>query len=96
MRKVDTNIPIINNSSGNHDLEIAYILQSLKRKGKIYVPVNASEIKLRRLINMGVEVISVGKDLQVCGQIAQKMTKEIKGEYISPSSNFIKPRFNFC
>ena len=87
IRKVDTNIPIITNSAGNHGLGIAYILWSLKRKGKIYVPVNASEIKLRRLINMGVEVIPVGKDLYECGQIAQKMAKEINGEYISPYSN---------
>ena len=36
---------------------------------------------------MGVEVIPVGKDLYECGQIAQKMAKEINGAYISPYSN---------
>ena len=58
-----------------------------KRKDLCTCTVNASEIKLRRLINMGVEVIPVGKDLYECGQIAQKMAKEINGEYISPYSN---------
>ena len=87
IRKIEPNVPIITNSAGNHGLGIAYILWSLKRKGKIYVPVNASEIKLRRLINMGVEVIPVGKDLYECGEMAQKMAKEIKGAYISPYSN---------
>ena len=60
------------------------------------MPVIAFEIKLRRLINMGVEVIPAGKDLYESGQIAQKMTKEKNGEYISQYYNVIRPRFNCC
>ena len=87
IRKIESNIPIITNSAGNHGLGIAYILWNQGRKGKIFVPVNASEIKLRRLINFGVEVIPVGKDLYECGQNAIKIAKEINGAYISPYSN---------
>lgn len=87
IRKIDKNTTIVTNSAGNHGLGIAYVLWKLGRKGKIFVPVNASEIKLRRLINMGVEVIPVGKDLYECGEIAKKVAKEINGAYISPYSN---------
>lgn len=86
IRKIDKNIPIITNSAGNHGLAIAYTLQRLNRKGKIFVPENASELKLRRLINMGAEVIPVGKDLYKCGENAKKVAKEIGGAYISPFS----------
>lgn len=87
IRKIDKDVTIVTNSAGNHGLGIAYVLWKLGRKGKIFVPVNASEIKLRRLINMGVEVIPVGKDVYECGEIAKKVAKEINGVYISPYSN---------
>lgn len=86
IRKLDPNITVVTNSAGNHGLAIAYTLWKMGRKGKIFVPVNASEIKLKRLINMGVEVIPVGKDLYECGEIAKKVAKEINGVYISPFS----------
>lgn len=86
IRKIDENIPVITNSAGNHGLAIAYTLQRLNRKGKIFVPENASELKLRRLINMGAEVIPVGKDLYNCGENAKKVAKEIGGAYVSPFS----------
>lgn len=86
IRKIDENIPVITNSAGNHGLAIAYTLQRMNRKGKIFVPENASELKLRRLINMGAEVIPVGKDLYKCGENAKKVAKEIGGTYISPFS----------
>lgn len=86
IRKIDENIPVITNSAGNHGLAIAYTLQRLNRKGKIFVPENASELKLRRLINMGAEVIPVGKDLYKCGENAKKVAKEIGGAYVSPFS----------
>ncbi len=78
IRKIDKDIPIVTNSAGNHGLGMAYVLWKLGRKGKIFVPVNASEIKLRRLINMGVEVIPVGKDVYECGEISKKVAKEIR------------------
>lgn len=87
IRKLDKDITIVTNSAGNHGLGMAYVIWKLGRKGKIFVPVNASEIKLRRLINMGVEVIPVGKDVYECGEIAKKVAKEINGVYISPYSN---------
>ena len=86
IRKIDENIPVITNSAGNHGLAIAYTLQRLNRKGKIFVPENASELKLRRLINMGAEVNPVGKDLYKCGENAKKVAKEIGGAYVSPFS----------
>lgn len=86
IRKIDEKVPIVTNSAGNHGLAIAYTLQRLKRKGKIFVPENASELKLRRLINMGAEVIPVGKDLYKCGENAKKVAQEIGGAYISPFS----------
>lgn len=86
IRKIDKDTPIITNSAGNHGLAIAYVLQKLNRKGTIFVPENASELKLRRLINMGVEVNPVGKDLYECGENAKKFAKDINGAYISPFS----------
>lgn len=86
IRKIDEYIPVITNSAGNHGLAIAYTLQKLNRKGKIFVPENASELKLRRLINMGAEVILVGKDLYNCGENAKKVAREIGGAYVSPFS----------
>lgn len=86
IRKIDEKVPIVTNSAGNHGLAIAYTLQRLKRKGKIFVPENASELKLRRLINMEAEVIPVGKDLYKCGENAKKVAQEIGGAYISPFS----------
>lgn len=84
IRKIDKNKVILTNSAGNHGLAIAYTLKRLNRKGKIFVPENASELKLRRLINMGAEVVPVGKDLYSCGENAKNVAKKIGGAYISP------------
>lgn len=86
IRKIDSKIPILTNSAGNHGLAVAYTLQKLKRKGTIFVPENASELKLRRLINMGANVNPIGKDLYNCGEIAKNNAKKIGGKYISPYS----------
>ncbi|MFO0002217.1 MAG: pyridoxal-phosphate dependent enzyme, partial [bacterium] len=52
-RKIDPSLPLVTASAGNHGLALAYVADHLKRKSKIFVPANASEIKLKRLINMG-------------------------------------------
>ena len=87
IRKVSAEKQIVTNSAGNHGLGVAYTLWKMGRKGKVVVPVNASEIKLRRLVNMGVEVIPAGKDLFECAQIARKIANEAGHVYISPYSN---------
>lgn len=50
IKNIDSNKTIITNSAGNHGLAVAYMLKKLNRNRKIFVPENASELKLRRLI----------------------------------------------
>lgn len=86
IRKISEEKTILTNSAGNHGLAVAYTTKELNRKGIIYVPENASELKLRRLINMGAEVNPIGKDLYDCGKNAKKTAEKIDGAYISPFS----------
>jgi threonine dehydratase/cystathionine beta-lyase/cystathionine gamma-synthase len=87
IRKLDPSVPVVTASAGNHGLAIAYVADKLGRKSKIFVPANASELKLRRLINMGAEVVPVGRDLYESTQIAQKVASEVGGTFISPFSH---------
>ena len=83
-RKIDASLPLVTASAGNHGLALAYVADHLKRKSKIFVPANASEIKLKRLINMGAHVIPVGRDLYEATEIASTLGDLA---FISPFSN---------
>src|SRR5690606_1152330 len=55
---------IITASAGNHGLAIASVCKKLGRNCIVYVPANASEVKITRLQNMGANVTLHGRDLQ--------------------------------
>lgn len=87
IRKLDPSVPVVTASAGNHGLAIAYVAGMLHRKCRIFVPAAASELKLRRLIGMGAEVIPVGRDLFEATQSAKAFASEIGGQFISPFSH---------
>ncbi|WP_455285884.1 pyridoxal-phosphate dependent enzyme [Cupriavidus necator] len=84
MRKLSPGQAIYTASAGNHGLAIAYVARALGRVCVIYVPVNASELKLRRLIQGGASVETAGRDLHEATLIA-------KGRAASTGSAFISP-----
>ena len=87
VRKLPPTIPVVTASAGNHGLAIAYVAEKLGRKSRIFVPANASELKLRRLIGMGAEVVPVGRDLFEATKAAQAYAQEIGAAFISPYSH---------
>ena len=87
IRKLDKNVKIFAASAGNHGLAVAYVSNVLERDCTIYVPVNASELKLRRLIHCGITVESAGKDLFESSNIARQQAKRENGVFISPFSH---------
>jgi len=54
---------IIAASAGNHGLSLAVAANEIGIRCRICVPVNASELKVRRLIHAGAQVTPVGRDL---------------------------------
>ncbi|WP_165915123.1 pyridoxal-phosphate dependent enzyme [Rhizobium sp. PP-F2F-G48] len=87
IRKLDATAPIVTASAGNHGLAIAHVAQMLDRQSRIFVPAAASELKLRRLIGMGAEVVPAGRDLFESTQLAKAYATEIGGAFISPFSH---------
>ncbi|WP_416195031.1 pyridoxal-phosphate dependent enzyme [Pseudomonas sp. MH10] len=66
---------------------MSYVAQEMKRKCTVYVPVNASELKLRRLINGNACVEAAGKDLYESSEIAKRQARKVGGIFISPFSH---------
>ncbi len=78
--------PIITYSAGNHGLAVAYVAQLLGRSCTIFVPSNASEIKLRKLKKYGIDVESVGEDLYESGLFAQERAQQTGAALLTPFS----------
>lgn len=87
IRKLSPTTPVVTASAGNHGLAIAHVAQKLGRAGRIFVPASASELKLRRLIGMGAEVVPVGRDLFEATKAAQAYANEVGAAFISPYSH---------
>ncbi|WP_095144943.1 pyridoxal-phosphate dependent enzyme [Pseudomonas sp. Irchel s3b6] len=87
IRKLSPNIPLFTASAGNHGLAVSYVAQHLGRACTVYVPVNASELKLRRLVDSGAHVEAAGKDLFEASEISRKQAEKQGGAFISPFSN---------
>jgi threonine dehydratase/cystathionine beta-lyase/cystathionine gamma-synthase len=85
--KLDKNKKIFSASAGNHGLAISYASQALQRDCTIFIPSNASELKVRRLIQTGVKIETVGKNLFDACQIAKQQARIYNAEYISPYSH---------
>lgn len=71
IRKLSPNTHLFTASAGNHGLAVSYVAQHLGRACTVYVPVNASELKLRRLVESGAHVEAAGKDLFEASEIAR-------------------------
>lgn len=87
IRKLSPDRPLFTASAGNHGLAVAYVARHLQRVCTVYVPVNASELKLRRLVDSGAHVEAAGKDLFEASMIAKKQAEQQGGIFISAFSN---------
>lgn len=87
IRKLPASSAVVTASAGNHGLAVAYVAQTLGRASRIFVPASASELKLRRLIGMGAEVVPVGRDLFEATKAAQAYSNEVGAAFISPFSH---------
>jgi threonine dehydratase/cystathionine beta-lyase/cystathionine gamma-synthase len=84
IRKLSPDTHLFTASAGNHGLAVSYVAQRLQRTCTVYVPVNASELKLRRLVDSGAHVEAAGKDLFEACEIARKQAEQQGGAFISP------------
>lgn len=71
-------------SAGNHGLAIATLARELGLKANIFVPLTASEIKIRRLRAAGARIVQVGRDVAQAYIAARHEAEQNGGHYISP------------
>lgn len=75
---------IITASSGNHGMAVAYGLKAFNINGRIFLPTNASPIKIKALQDYGAQIELFGDDC-VKAEIHARETAEREGlVYISP------------
>lgn len=87
IRKLPPGQCIYTASAGNHGLAVAYVARSLGRQCVVFVPVNASELKLRRLMQYGASVEPVGRDLHDAALVGKAQAVARGGAFISPFSD---------
>lgn len=87
IRKLPSGQRVYTASAGNHGLAIAHVAHTLGHPCVVYVPVNASELKLRRLVQHGASVEPVGRDLYEAAIVAKKQAVAAGGTFISPFSH---------
>ena len=87
IRKLHPDQRIYTASAGNHGLAVAHAAHALGRRCIVFVPVNASELKLRRLLQHGASVEPVGRDLHEAAVVAKAQAFAAGGAFISPFSN---------
>lgn len=87
IRKLPPGQHVYTASAGNHGLAIAHAARELGRTCVVYVPVNASEVKLRRLIQHGASVEPVGRDLHDAAVVAKARAFASGSAFISPFSH---------
>ena len=75
---------VLTASAGNHGLALATAAKELGLKARIFVPLSASEIKIRRLTAMGAEIVVVGQDVAEAAQEAKFQATLTGAHYISP------------
>ena len=79
--------PVITASAGNHGIAIATVAAQLGLPCKVIVPVNASELKVRRLLDFGIRVIPSGRDLFEATRYAMEEARQTGACYISGYAN---------
>lgn len=87
IRKLTAGQCVYTASAGNHGLAIAHVAQALGHPCVVYVPVNASELKLRRLIQQGASVEQAGRDLREAAIVAKGQAAAVGGAFVSPFSH---------
>lgn len=75
---------VISASSGNHGAALSFALSGLGANGSVYVPENASSIKIDAIRLHGAEVILYGNDAGLAELQARKMAQEQGVTYVSP------------
>ena len=71
-------------SAGNHGLAIATLAREFSLQANIFVPLTASEIKIRRLRAVGARIVQVGRDVAQAYVAAHQEAQDNAGHYISP------------
>lgn len=71
-------------STGNHALAVAHVCRELNMRGTVYVPENASEVKLNALKHYPVEIIRYGDDCMVAEVYAREVSEKKGLPFISP------------
>lgn len=84
LRKLPPEQAVYTASAGNHGLALATIAETLNRKANIFVPLTASEVKIRRLRNRGARIVQVGRDVAEAYSAASEEAERVGGAYISP------------
>ena len=76
--------PVVAASAGNHGLAVASAAGELDRQCSICLPMTASDLKARRMIAAGADVIPVGRDLHEAMLFARQSAQARSGRYLSP------------
>ncbi|WP_209435978.1 pyridoxal-phosphate dependent enzyme [Paracidovorax oryzae] len=84
LRRIPRGVPVLTASAGNHGLAIATVAAHFGLQANIYVPMAASEVKIRRLRNAGARVVQTGRDVADAYAAALQEARQSGGHYISP------------
>lgn len=84
LSKKEKETNLITASSGNHGAAFAYALNKLGLKGTIYLPENASPVKIEALRYQGAEIKFFGNDCVKAEAFAREKAAESSFIYISP------------
>lgn len=71
-------------STGNHGLAVAYALQKVGGKGRIYLPTVTAQVKREALENFDVELVYYGSESSESEIFARNIAKKEKKTFISP------------
>ena len=63
---------LVTASAGNHGAGLAYAAQEMGLKAVVYVPINAPEAKVKKILEFGATVVKRGSSFDECLQEAQK------------------------
>ena len=75
---------VVSASTGNHGAAVAYAAQKLNVKCSIFVPSNASEVKLQNIKNYGSKIEVYGEDCMESEKKAREIADLSNQVYVSP------------
>jgi threonine dehydratase len=75
---------VVTASSGNHGLGVANALAVLGGRGVVFVPENASPVKVAAIRRLGAEIRGFGTDSGVLEGVARRYAEEHELSYVSP------------